>query len=81
MAYVHKTKEMEKKILVMKTQDLLKNLHKQCTAILIIFIMLYITSLVLAYVIIRNVYLFITFLQCPFPLNSFSDNQISDLVL
>ena len=68
--------------MVMKTQDLLKkNFHKQCTAILIIFIMLYITSLVLAYVIIRNVYLLITFLQFPFSLKSIFGNQNPDLFL
>lgn len=44
-----------------------------------IFIMLYITSLVLSYVIIRNVP-FITFSSVPFP-KLFSDNQKSDLVL
>ena len=41
------------------------NFHIQCRAVLIIFIVLYITSLVLIYLIIGSLYLLTTFIQPP----------------
>ena len=57
----------------------LNNGHKEHTAMSIIFIMLYITSLVLVYPITASLYLSTTFIQFSLPLTLASGNHKSDL--
>ena len=57
----------------------LNNFHIQCTAVFSIFIMLYITSLILIYLITGSLYLLTVFIQVPIPPPPASGRHQSDL--